>query len=174
MLEPQAVDKMDTSDFQRHNKSDDRSEVMSDNKMAATGIVESHGQSALQNSIETGAVSLEPVRTEQDKTHVESVGGGNSASDGKNIQEEGKGKIDEDGEKGAAGSETSKRKAQLDVGVMHKKKKTGLSGEISLIKMSPIAGISLLMCTAFQDVLLYSPVEVYHLLGGICWPHLQG
>jgi hypothetical protein len=139
MLEPQAVNKMDTSDFQRHNKSDERSEVMSDNKMTASSIVESHGQSALQNSIETGAVSLEPVRTEQDKMHTESVGGGNSASDGKNIQEEEQGKADEDGEKGTTGSETNKRKAQLDVGVLHKKKKTGLSGEILLFETSPIA-----------------------------------
>lgn len=142
MLLPQAVDKMDTSDFQRHNKSDEQSEVMSGNQMTASSVVESHGQTALQNSIETGAVSLEPVRTEQDKTHADGVGGGNSASDGKKIPEEGKGKTEEDGERGSTGTETNKRKAQQDTSVMHKKKKTSLSGEILLIEISPIACVS--------------------------------
>jgi hypothetical protein len=139
MSVPQAVSKMDTSDFQQLNKSDERSEVMSDNKMTVSSIVESHGQTALQNSIETGAVSLEPVRTEQDKTHADSVGGGNSTSDGKNVMEERKGKTEEDCEKGTTASETTKRKAQLDVGAAHKKKKTSLSGEILVIKISHVA-----------------------------------
>jgi hypothetical protein len=70
------------------------------------------------------------------------MAGGNSASDGKKIPEEGKGKTEEDGDRGTTGSETNKRKAQMDTGIMHKKKKTSLSGEISLIKISPIALVS--------------------------------
>jgi hypothetical protein len=130
---PQAMEKVETSDLQQHNKSDEQSEVMSENKMTASCIVDSHSQTALQNSIETGAVSLEPVRTEQDTTHGDSLMGGNSASDGKKVMEEGKGKTDEEGEKGTTGSETNKRKAQMDTGAMHKKKKTNSSGESSLI-----------------------------------------
>jgi hypothetical protein len=135
MLLPQGVDKVEISDLQHHNKSDEQSEVFSSSKMTASSIVDSHCQTALQNSIETGAVSLEPVRTEQSKTRGDGMMGGNSASDGKKV-EEGKGKMEEDSERGNAGSETNKRKAQMDTGAAHKKKKTAISGEISLIKIS--------------------------------------
>jgi hypothetical protein len=130
MLLPQAVDKADAIDLQQRNKSDEQSDVMSNSKVTASSIVDS--QSALQNSIETGAVSLEPVRTEQDKTHGDSMMGGSSASDGKKVVEEGKGKMEEDSERGTTGSETNKRKAQVDTGVIHKKKKSSLSGKIFL------------------------------------------
>jgi hypothetical protein len=132
MLLPQAVDKADASDLQQRNKSDEQSDVMSNSKVTASSIVDAHSQSALQNSIETGAVSLEPVRTEQDKTHGDSAMGGSNVSDGKTVVEEGKGKMEEDGERGTTGPEASKRKAQVDAGVMHKKKKTSLSGKIFL------------------------------------------
>lgn len=142
MLLPQAVDKVETSDLQQHNKTDEQTEVFSGGKMTASSIVDSHSQTALQNSIETGAVSLEPVRTEQNKTHGESVMGGNCASDGKKNTEEGKGKMEEDSERGNGGTETSKRKAQIDAGAAHKKKKTALSGGISLIKIPLNACVS--------------------------------
>lgn len=122
---PQALDKADASDLQQRNKSDEQSDVLSNSKVTASSIVDAHSQSALQNSIETGAVSLEPVRTEQD-----SVMGGSSASDGKKIVEEGKGKVEEDSERGTTGPDTNKRKAQVDAGVMHKKKKSSLSGKL--------------------------------------------
>jgi hypothetical protein len=155
MLLPQAMDKVETSDLQQHNKSDGQSEVFSGSKMTASSIVDSHSQTALQNSIETGAVSLEPVRTEHNKTHGDSVMGGDSASDGKKNVEEGKVKMEEDSERGNAGSETSKRKAQMDAGAVHKKKKTSLSGGISIIK------ISLNACVSFKP-------KSHNLVSDIC------
>jgi len=133
MLLPQALDKADASDLQQRNKSDEQSDVMSNGKVTASSTVDAHSQSAaLQNSIETGAVSLEPVRTEQDRPRGDSAMGGSSASDGKKTVEEGTGKVEEDSERGTSGPDTNKRKAQVDAGVMHKKKKTSLSGKLSI------------------------------------------
>jgi hypothetical protein len=133
MLLPQALDKADTSDLQQRNKSDEQSDVMSNSKVTASSAVDAHSQSAaLQNSIETGAVSLEPVRTEQDRPRGDSAMGGSSASDGKNVVEEGTGKMEEDSERGTSGPDANKRKAQVDAGVMHKKKKANLSGKLSV------------------------------------------
>lgn len=138
MLLPEALDKADTSELQQRNKSDEQSDVMSNSKVTASSLVDSHSQSALQNSIERGAVSLEPVRTEQDKSRGDSAMGGSSASDGKKIVDEGNGKMEEDSERGTTGPDTNKRKAQVDTGVMHKKKKSSTSGSFSSVNISPM------------------------------------
>jgi hypothetical protein len=130
MLLPQALDKADASELQQRNKSDEQSDVMSNSKVTAGSVVDAHSQSALQNSIETGAVSLEPVRTEQDKSRGDSAAGGSSASDGKKVVDEGDGNMEEDSERGTTGADANKRKAQVDGGVMHKKKKTSISGKV--------------------------------------------
>ena len=133
MLLPEALNKADASDLQQRNKSDEQSDVMSNSKVTVSNTVDAHSQSAaLQNSIETGAVSLEPVRTEQDKPRGDSAMGGSSASDGKKIMEEGVGKMEEDSERGTSGPDANKRKAQVDAPAMHKKKKTSLSGKLSI------------------------------------------
>ena len=134
MLLPEALDKADATDLQQRNKSDEQSDVMSSNKVtASSSTVDAHSQSAaLQNSIETGAVSLEPVRTEQDRPRGDSAMGGSGASDGKKTVEEGTGKMEEDSERGKGGPDANKRKAQVDAGVMHKKKKSSISGKLSI------------------------------------------
>ena len=127
MILAEPVNKVETSEVQQQKKSDEQIEVISESSKIASSIIDSNAQTALQNSIEAGTVTLEPVRTEQDKTQSDNVG---SASEGKRTAEEGKEK--EDCERGAGGSDSSKRKASLDsgAGALHKKKKTSLSGKI--------------------------------------------